>query len=160
MRPFAQSEAAMSVVAPLIVGVAMVVIWEIGCRVWHVPIFLFPKPSDIALKLMSDWPTLLGALGVTLRIALQAFGVVDPARHADRVPIRAEPRDRNELLSLCGAAAGDADRRDRAADHHPGEEHAGRPDASAPRSWRCFRSSPTPRSACAASTPASSACSA
>ena len=48
MRPFAQSEAAMSVVAPLIVGVAMVVIWEIGCRVWHVPIFLFPKPSDIA----------------------------------------------------------------------------------------------------------------
>ena len=25
----------MSVVAPLIVGVAMVVIWEIGCRVWH-----------------------------------------------------------------------------------------------------------------------------
>jgi NitT/TauT family transport system permease protein len=75
MRPFAQSEAAMSVVAPLIVGVAMVVIWEIGCRVWHVPIFLFPKPSDIALKLMSDWSTLLGALGVTLRIALQAFGV-------------------------------------------------------------------------------------
>ncbi len=51
----------------------MVVLWEIGCRAWNVPIYLFPKPSDVALKLASDWGTLLGALGITLRIALQAF---------------------------------------------------------------------------------------
>ena len=75
MRPFVQSEAVMSVVAPLIVGIAMVAIWEIACTVWQIPIYLLPKPSDIALKLMSDGATLLAALGVTLRIALQAFGV-------------------------------------------------------------------------------------
>jgi NitT/TauT family transport system permease protein len=75
MRPFSQSDATMSIAAPFIVGVAIVVLWEISCRAWQVPIYLFPKPSDIALKLASDWPTLLGALGITLRIALQAFAV-------------------------------------------------------------------------------------
>jgi NitT/TauT family transport system permease protein len=75
MRPFSQSDAAMSIIAPLIVGVAIIVLWEIGCRAWQVPIYLFPKPSDIALKLASDWPTLMRALGFTLRIALQAFAV-------------------------------------------------------------------------------------
>ena len=48
-------------------------LWEILCRSAHVPVFLFPKPSDIALKLASDWPTLLAALWMTLRVALQAF---------------------------------------------------------------------------------------
>src|SRR5262245_40263212 len=74
MRPLIQSEAATSIAAPLLVGVVMLVIWEVGCRAWNVPIYLFPKPSDVALKLASDLPTLLGALGFTLRVALQAFG--------------------------------------------------------------------------------------
>ena len=73
MRPLAQSEAAMSITAPLLVGVVMVLIWEIACRVFHVPVFLFPKPSDIGLKLASEWPSLLRALGMTLRVAFQAF---------------------------------------------------------------------------------------
>ena len=73
MRPLAQSEAAMTVCAPLLVGVAMVLGWETACRVFHVPVFLFPKPSDIWLKLASEWPSLLRALGMTLRIAFQAF---------------------------------------------------------------------------------------
>jgi NitT/TauT family transport system permease protein len=73
MRPLAQSEAAMSIWAPLLVGVAMVLAWETACRVFHVPVFLFPKPSDIWLKLASEWPSLLRALGMTLRIAFQAF---------------------------------------------------------------------------------------
>jgi len=63
----------MSIAAPLLVGVAMVLIWEIACGVFEVPVFLFPKPSDIALKLASEWPSLLRALGMTLRIAFQAF---------------------------------------------------------------------------------------
>jgi len=73
LKPFAQSEAAMSIIAPVIVGVVMVVIWEIACRAGNVPIYLFPKPSDIALKLAGDWQTLFRSLGFTLRIALQAF---------------------------------------------------------------------------------------
>jgi NitT/TauT family transport system permease protein len=73
MRPLAQSETAMTIAAPLAVGLVIVVLWEIVCRSAHVPVFLFPKPSDIALKLASDWPTLLAALWMTLRVALQAF---------------------------------------------------------------------------------------
>ena len=40
--------------------------------------------------------------------------------------VRAEPVDRDEPLSLRGAAAGHADRRDRAAHHHLGQGHARR----------------------------------
>jgi NitT/TauT family transport system permease protein len=73
MRPLAQSEAAMTITAPLLVGVVMVLLWEIACRVFHVPVFLFPKPSDIGLTLASEWPSLIRALGMTLRVAFQAF---------------------------------------------------------------------------------------
>jgi NitT/TauT family transport system permease protein len=73
MRPLAQSETAMTIVAPLAVGVAMVVIWEFACRAANIPVFLLPKPSDVAATLASDWPTLLSALAMTLRVALQAF---------------------------------------------------------------------------------------
>jgi NitT/TauT family transport system permease protein len=73
MRPLAQSETATTILAPLAVGLAIVVIWEIACRSAHIPVYLFPKPSDIAATLISDWPTLLTALGMTLRVALQAF---------------------------------------------------------------------------------------
>jgi NitT/TauT family transport system permease protein len=75
VRPLAQSETFMTIAAPLAVGVIIIVIWEIACRGLRVPSFLFPTPSDIAAKLTSDWPTLLGALGMTLRVALQAFFV-------------------------------------------------------------------------------------
>jgi NitT/TauT family transport system permease protein len=73
MRPLAQSETAMTVVAPLAVGVAMVLLWELACRSANIPVFLLPKPSDVAAKLANDWPALLSALGMTLRVALQAF---------------------------------------------------------------------------------------
>ncbi len=73
MRPLVQSETAMTILAPLAVGVVMVVVWEVICRTAHIPIFLFPKPSDIAAKLVSEWPSLLSALWMTLRVALQAF---------------------------------------------------------------------------------------
>src|SRR6202453_302266 len=73
MRPLAQSETAVSIMAPVLVGVVLVAFWEIACRAWNVPVFLLPKPSDIAVTLARDWPTLVGALGITLRVALQAF---------------------------------------------------------------------------------------
>ena len=73
MRRLAQSETAISIGAPVLVGILMVIFWEVFCRVAHIPVFLFPKPSDVAQTLMTEWPILLRALGVTLRIALQAF---------------------------------------------------------------------------------------
>jgi len=71
--PLARSETAVSIMAPTLVGVALLLFWEIACRAWNVPVFLLPKPTDIAAKLASDWPTLLGALGMTMRVAVQAF---------------------------------------------------------------------------------------
>jgi NitT/TauT family transport system permease protein len=73
MRPLAQSETATAIAAPLMVGLAIVVIWEIACRSAHVPVYLFPKPSDIVATLIGDWSTLFTALCMTLRVALQAF---------------------------------------------------------------------------------------
>jgi NitT/TauT family transport system permease protein len=69
----ARSETVVSVVAPMFVGAALLAFWEFACRFWDVPVFLLPKPTDIAAPFVDDWPTLLRALAVTLRVALQAF---------------------------------------------------------------------------------------
>jgi NitT/TauT family transport system permease protein len=73
MPPLARSEAIVSVIAPALVGVALLMLWELACRTWNVPVYLLPKPTDIAARFADDWPTLVRALGVTMRVALQAF---------------------------------------------------------------------------------------
>src|SRR5260221_12817618 len=73
MRLLPRSETAVSIIAPTLVGVALLLFWEIACRGWNVPVFLLPNPTDIASNLVSDWPSLLGDLGITLRVAVQAF---------------------------------------------------------------------------------------
>jgi NitT/TauT family transport system permease protein len=73
MRRLAGSETAVSIIAPTLVGIALLMFWEAACRAWDVPVFLLPKPTDIAAKLLADWPMLLSALGRTLRVAVQAF---------------------------------------------------------------------------------------
>jgi NitT/TauT family transport system permease protein len=73
MHSLSESETAMTIVAPVLVGVVLVAIWEIACRNANIPVYLFPKPSDIAAKLWTEGPSLLTALGMTLRVALQAF---------------------------------------------------------------------------------------
>jgi NitT/TauT family transport system permease protein len=73
MRRVMQSDTVVSIVAPALVGIALIAVWEIACRVGGVPVYLFPKPSDIAAAFWSDGLALLGALGSTLRVALQAF---------------------------------------------------------------------------------------
>jgi NitT/TauT family transport system permease protein len=73
MSPLGRSEAIVSVIAPAFVGLALLTVWELACRTWNVPVYLLPKPTDIATRFADDWPTLMRALGVTLRVALQAF---------------------------------------------------------------------------------------
>jgi NitT/TauT family transport system permease protein len=73
MRALVRSETAMTILAPLAVGLLMVAVWEIVCRTANVPVYLFPKPSDIVAKLVAEWPSLFKALGMTMRVALQAF---------------------------------------------------------------------------------------
>jgi NitT/TauT family transport system permease protein len=73
MRPLMQSDTATSILAPALVGLALIGVWEIACRIGQVPIYLLPKPSDIAVKFWTDGPALFGALAMTLRVAVQAF---------------------------------------------------------------------------------------
>jgi NitT/TauT family transport system permease protein len=73
MASLARSENVVSIIAPILVGIALLAFWELACRAWNVPVFLVPKPTDIAAKFADDWPALLRALTVTLRVTLQAF---------------------------------------------------------------------------------------
>jgi NitT/TauT family transport system permease protein len=73
MHPVARSETVLSVIAPALLGIALLLCWELACRIWDVPVFLLPKPTDIAARLADDWPTLLRALMATLRVTVQAF---------------------------------------------------------------------------------------
>ncbi|UTD29396.1 ABC transporter permease [Bradyrhizobium sp. WD16] len=75
MTPLMQSESFVRIAAPVGVGIVLMAIWEIGCRLGGVPVYLFPKPSDIAASFVQHGPALLRALLVTLRITLQAFVV-------------------------------------------------------------------------------------
>ena len=75
MVPLMERPGFVKVAAPLIVGVLMVGAWEILCAAFHVPTFLFPKPSDIAKSLAGDFPGLMHALYITMSIALEAFAV-------------------------------------------------------------------------------------
>jgi NitT/TauT family transport system permease protein len=73
MKPLLQSETFVRIAAPLAVGIVLIGVWEIGCRLAGVPVYLFPKPSDILHSLVKHGPSLLRALMVTLRVTLQAF---------------------------------------------------------------------------------------
>ena len=59
--------------APLLVGTAFLALWQIAVRVSAVPVYILPAPSDIAVSLWVDGPSLLGSLFVTLRITLAAL---------------------------------------------------------------------------------------
>jgi NitT/TauT family transport system permease protein len=61
------------IVAPIGVGVALLLAWQIACTVFEVPVYLIPKPLDILQTLWTDGPGLLRALGVTLKITFLAF---------------------------------------------------------------------------------------
>jgi NitT/TauT family transport system permease protein len=73
VKPLLQSESFVRIAAPVAVGVVLLTTWEIGCRLGQVPVYLFPKPSDIFGSLVGHFPSLMRALMVTLRVTLQAF---------------------------------------------------------------------------------------
>ena len=60
---------------PIVVGVAILALWEAGCRIFGVPSYLFPTPSAIAHSIVTDVPGLMGALWSTLKVALIALGL-------------------------------------------------------------------------------------
>jgi NitT/TauT family transport system permease protein len=58
---------------PILVALLIVSAWQLLCEAYAVPAYLFPKPSDIAASFVKEWPTLLTALGMTMKITLIGF---------------------------------------------------------------------------------------
>jgi NitT/TauT family transport system permease protein len=71
-RP-AQPLLSADVIAPLTVGILVLVLWEIAVRVTHMPPYLLPGPLLVAQTLVSDWNTLFPSLLITLQITIVAF---------------------------------------------------------------------------------------
>jgi NitT/TauT family transport system permease protein len=44
---------------PWLVGIVLLVLWEVGCRAFKVPNFVLPRPSEIAIALAGNFGTLL-----------------------------------------------------------------------------------------------------
>lgn len=64
---------ALKLVAPVLVGLAVLLLWQ-GLVTWYeVPVYLVPSPLRVVQTLMRDWGLLTGSLLVTLRIALLAL---------------------------------------------------------------------------------------
>lgn len=61
--------------APLTLVVALLVGWEIACRVFGVPVFILPAPSAIWTSLIQDLAALASAAWTTLSMALIALAV-------------------------------------------------------------------------------------
>ncbi len=71
--PLLQRPGVLNWLAPISFGLFLLLLWQAVCTAWQVPVYLVPKPSDIAQTLVTDGYSLLHALGVTLKITLLAF---------------------------------------------------------------------------------------
>jgi NitT/TauT family transport system permease protein len=60
-------------VAPILMGVAMLGLWEAVVRIAAIPPYILPGPILVAKTLVTDWSTLAPALLVTLQITLEAL---------------------------------------------------------------------------------------
>lgn len=61
------------IVAPVLMGIFMLALWEGLVRAMEIPPYILPGPYLVANTLVSDWGTLWPALVVTLSITLQAL---------------------------------------------------------------------------------------
>jgi NitT/TauT family transport system permease protein len=63
------------ILAPLVLLALLVGVWELVCRVAHVPPYLLPAPSGVAAALVERWPVLLASAWTTLLMALTALAL-------------------------------------------------------------------------------------
>lgn len=75
MRPPSAPSPFYHIAAPLAVGLLVLLTWQFVCRGWDIPVYLFPAPSDVALKLLAVWPELSRALFSTLAVTFEAFAL-------------------------------------------------------------------------------------
>ncbi len=61
------------ILAPLAVGLLMLIGWEALVRIREIPSYILPGPILIGQTLIADWNTLSGALWITLRVTFAAL---------------------------------------------------------------------------------------
>ncbi|WP_336809540.1 ABC transporter permease [Bosea sp. MMO-172] len=61
------------ILAPLVIGVAVLALWEFAVRWNEIPHYVLPGPILVAQTLVADWGTLSGSLWVTLKITFMAL---------------------------------------------------------------------------------------
>lgn len=74
-KPLLSNPKIQRIAAPLTVGIILLLAWELTFRELNIPIYLVPKPSDIAQAFMQHGAMLFGSLWVTLKITLLAFAL-------------------------------------------------------------------------------------
>lgn len=68
-----QTLASPTVLAPLGVGILVLLLWELFVRISGIPPYLLPGPLLVAQTLITDWGTLFPSLLITLQITVVAF---------------------------------------------------------------------------------------
>ncbi len=63
------------IAAPLAVGVAVLLLWQVLITVLDVPVYLVPSPLRVAQALVEDRELLAASLWVTLKVTLAAFAL-------------------------------------------------------------------------------------
>lgn len=61
------------VLAPMVVGIIALSLWDIFVRITHLPPYILPGPLLVFKTLITDWNELFASLLITLRITVVAF---------------------------------------------------------------------------------------
>lgn len=70
-----RTEQIMRIAVPVGMLVLAVIAWHLTVVLNNLPKYILPAPADVATSLLNDWPTLLPALGVTLKITFTALAL-------------------------------------------------------------------------------------
>jgi NitT/TauT family transport system permease protein len=67
------SLASPTVLAPVVVGILVLLVWELGVRLTHTPPYILPGPILVFQTLITEWGMLLPSLWITFKITIVAF---------------------------------------------------------------------------------------
>ncbi len=73
--PLIRNERFVQIAAPLVVGVLVLLLWQISVMAFDVPKYLVPSPVDIVQSLVTDFSSLFNALLMTLKVTFLAFAI-------------------------------------------------------------------------------------
>jgi NitT/TauT family transport system permease protein len=73
--PRASSDVVARILAPVVIGILALVLWEVLVRVKGIPVYILPGPIQIAQTLVQNWDTLQVSLWITLQTTFLALAV-------------------------------------------------------------------------------------